>query len=381
MPFMNDLLKFFTTEGPVHWEVARQLALMAATGGQPEANVDPLQRMRLDELVRVADLHVADATGLPTAVRSGVLTARPVTRAEWAQRALDDWRPLLEGLATSLGRSAAADGPDAGDAADAGDPITGLLGSMGTVIGPMLMSLQIGGLAGHLAQRALDGYDPPLPRPPGNELLVVTSTVDQFAADWSLPPDDVRLGVLVHEVTFHAVLGRPHVHARLSSLLQEYAGGFQPDPGALEDKLGGIDPSRPDSFQQVLGDPAALLGAVQTPEQRALLPRIEALTAAMVGYVDHVADNVGGKLIGSYRSMVEALRRRRAEESDASRFLGQLLGMELGQAQYDRGAAFVRGVVDRAGEEGLGRLWASETELPTPAEVDAPGLWLARIDL
>ena len=36
---------------------------------------------------------------------------------------------------------------------------------------------------------------------------------------------------------------------------------------------------------------------------------------------------------------------------------------------------------DRAGEDGLRRLWLSPVELPTPAEVDAPGLWLERIDL
>ncbi len=38
-------------------------------------------------------------------------------------------------------------------------------------------------------------------------------------------------------------------------------------------------------------------------------------------------------------------------------------------------------MVERAGEDGLARLWATERELPTPAELDAPGLWLARIDL
>ena len=32
-------------------------------------------------------------------------------------------------------------------------------------------------------------------------------------------------------------------------------------------------------------------------------------------------------------------------------------------------------------KEGLDRLWQSERNLPTPNEVDAPGLWLARIDL
>jgi uncharacterized protein (DUF2342 family) len=65
----------------------------------------------------------------------------------------------------------------------------------------------------------------------------------------------------------------------------------------------------------------------------------------------------------------------------ADRFVERLLGLHLDQAQYDRGAAFVRGVLERSGPDALARLWAGERELPTPAELDAPGLWLARIDL
>ena len=38
------------------------------------------------------------------------------------------------------------------------------------------------------------------------------------------------------------------------------------------------------------------------------------------------------------------------------------------------------GVIERAGDDGLGRLWSSVEHLPTPNEVDAPGLWLARIE-
>jgi uncharacterized protein (DUF2342 family) len=53
----------------------------------------------------------------------------------------------------------------------------------------------------------------------------------------------------------------------------------------------------------------------------------------------------------------------------------------LTQAQYERGSAFIEGAVDRVGPEALDRLWLSDRELPTPAEVDAPGLWLARIDI
>ncbi|MHB1851236.1 MAG: zinc-dependent metalloprotease, partial [Acidimicrobiales bacterium] len=49
--------------------------------------------------------------------------------------------------------------------------------------------------------------------------------------------------------------------------------------------------------------------------------------------------------------------------------------------QVDRGAAFIRGVVERAGEESLQQLWDDPRHLPTPAELDAPGLWLERISL
>jgi uncharacterized protein (DUF2342 family) len=38
-------------------------------------------------------------------------------------------------------------------------------------------------------------------------------------------------------------------------------------------------------------------------------------------------------------------------------------------------------VVERGGDDALARLWSEPRTLPTPAEVDAPGLWLARIDL
>ena len=58
-----------------------------------------------------------------------------------------------------------------------------------------------------------------------------------------------------------------------------------------------------------------------------------------------------------------------------------LLGLKLERAHYERGATFAEGVVERAGLEGLNRLWDGPAMLPTPNEFDAPGLWLARIDL
>jgi putative hydrolase len=124
-----------------------------------------------------------------------------------------------------------------------------------------------------------------------------------------------------------------------------------------------------------------ILGAITSAEQDRLRPQLEALVAIVEGVVDHVVDVVGGQLIASYPMLTEALRRRRVEAAEADRFVERLFGLELSQATYDRGAAFVAGVLERAGEDGLRRLWDGPDLLPTPPEVDAPGLWLARIDL
>jgi putative hydrolase len=388
--FLGDMMKMFLTDGPLNWQLARQAALVTATGGESEPNVDPLDRVRLEELLRVADLHVSDATGLSTAQAGGIMTVRAVTRAEWSYHTLDAYRWLFEALASALTGTAPGDSlvggahsahPSVDPSIDPEDPMGGLLGSLPQVLGPVMLGAQAGSLAGFLARRALGQYDLPIPRPISDELMMVPASINAFASDWSLPADDLRLWVCLSELAHHAVLGRPHVRARLDALLGAYARGFNIDPAAIGAHLDGIDLSDPSALPGVLDNPEALLGAVQTAGQQETLSQLSTLVAALEGYVDHVVDAIGHRLIASYGPLTEAVRRRRVEATDADRLISQLLGLEMSQAAFDRGAAFVRGVVERAGAEGLARLWHSEHELPTAAEVDAPGLWLARIDI
>lgn len=377
MPIFGDLARLFQDQGPVSWDAARQLAFSIATGGESEPNVDPIDRIGFEQLARVAELHVANATGLDTSVTGHGITMVPVTRSQWAQRTIEAYRPLFEVLATSL-----AQGEEELPEAPAGDPMAWMAPLM-KMVGPMMLGMTAGSLVGHLARRTFGQYDLPIPRALSDELLVVPANLAEFGEAWSLPPDDLRLWVCLHEVTHHAVQGVPHVREQLTSLLQRYAEGFEPNAGSLEDRLGEIELSDPGNLnlQSLFGDPEVLLGAVQSPAQRELLPRIEALVATIVGYVDHVMDEMGTGLISSYGMLTEALRRRRVEAAPSDRFVERLFGLELTQAQYERGNAFVKGIVERAGREGLSRLWESEHTLPTPAELDAPGLWLARIDL
>jgi putative hydrolase len=387
-PLFGDLAKLFGQGGAgVPWDAARSLALAVATDNTSEANVDPLERIKLEQLARVAELHVANVTGLSTTVTGRELSVVPVNRGLWAQRTLADYRPLLEKLAGSLGTAdttLVTDEPDLGPSGE-DDQLIAMLGPMIQAMQPMMVAMTAGSMVGHMARRSFGQYDLPIPRTPSDELLILVPNLDEFGRGWSLPADDLRLWICLHEIAHHTVIGVPHVRARLEALLGEYTTKFRNDPRALEEHLGELDltggPESMANLQRALGEPGALLGAIQSDEQRALLPRLEALVAVIVGVVDHVMDEVGGKLIASYGMLTEALRRRRVETGEADRFVERLLGLELTQAVYDRGSAFVAGVVERAGAEGLARLWQGEPMLPSPPEVDAPGLWLARIDL
>lgn len=390
--FLGEIMKMLTSEGPLNWQIARQAALLTATGGQVEPNVDPLERLRLEELLRVADMHVVDATSLPTAPAGGIVAVRTVTRAEWAYTTLDHYRPLFEGLAGALTAPAppgaegpGGAGPDAEEALkglfNPADPEAGLLGSLPQVLGPFFLGAQAGTLCGHLASQAMGQYELPVPRPVSDQLLMVPATITTFATDWTLPPDDVRLWVCLSELTHHAVLGRPHVRERLEALLREFVSGFRVDPTALSGQLEHLDLSDPASLPELFNNPEALLGAVTTPAQHDVEAQLAALVSALEGYVDHIVDVIGHRLIGSYAQLTEAMRRRRAEASDADQLIRELFGLELSRPAYDRGQRFAAGVVERAGEDGLARLWRSARELPTPAEIDAPGLWLERINL
>jgi putative hydrolase len=254
----------------------------------------------------------------------------------------------------------------------------------------MLLGLTAGSMVGHLASRTLGTYDLPVPRRPNNEVMIVVPNLDAFGDDWSLPREELRLWICVHELAHHAVLSLPHVHDRITSLLQQHASGFTADHNALSDRLGDFDLTGllqgqgPDSlaeFQRMFGDPEVILGAMQSPAQRALLPQLEAVICAVVGYVDHTMDSIGSQLISSYRMLTEAVRRRRVEADASDRFVEKILGFNLTQRQYDRGRHFIDGIVERAGRDAIAPLWENPQALPTPSEIDAPGLWLARLEL
>jgi len=241
---------------------------------------------------------------------------------------------------------------------------------------------------GHLAQRALGQYPLAVPWAPSDELILVTDNIASFASDWSLPEEETLLWVCARELASNTVLTRPAVRGRMEELLLALAASSAAAQQDLTGRLGalgggGLEAGGMDieSLQGMFGDPEALLGELLTPESRRSSDQLTALAVVIDGYADHVATLVGQKLVGSHSQLAEAWYRRRIERGKGEEAAGALFGLDLDQSQVDRGRSFVSGVVERAGEDGLARLWSTARNLSTPAEVDAPGLWLERISL
>ena len=381
---LGDLLNLLRTDGPFPYELAVQLAQSVAAEGADTGNVEPIERIRIEELTRIAELHVADVTGMTTTPSGRPIGVIATSRVDWARHSLEDWRELLEKVAGGL-IPAPGETPIVDEEADPDeDQMAALFAKWTSAMAPAMVAMQFGSFVGHLATRALGQYELPLPRRNAEQLVVVPGNDAQFAADWSLPNDDVTLFLAVRDVATHAVLSRAHVRTRLEELLVAHAGGFRPDPRALEEKMGdaALGPSMDiTALTQLLGDPSALGELVDTPELRRTDAQLATLGAAIAGYVEWVADTVAARAIGAAVPIREAMRRRRMDPSDDERAGDALFGLLTGQQAVDRGEAFVRGVLERGGERDLAKLWVVEANLPTPAELDAPGLWIERGNL
>lgn len=368
----GDLAKALAGQGPLNWDAARQFAQLGATGGAVESNVDPEVRLAYADLARLAWYHVADV------ISSNDVAPEPqaVTRGQWANGTLDAYRHLFTEMATALGTP--VDQPE-----DDADPMMSMMAGLSRMMAPAMLGMSVGSMVGHLATRAFGTHDLPIPRDPATVTLVPTN-IEGFARDWEIPVDEMRLWVLAHEFAGHAIFAAAHVRNTLAGLVREHVGGFRPDPGAVADRLGSLDVESADpmaALQQALGDPEVLLGAVTSPEQHALRPRLDALVAVVVGYTDWIVDAVAVRIVGgSALRIAEAVRRRRVETTTSDTFVEQLLGIRLGEDQVGRGKHFVQGVVDRAGDTGLLPLLRRPDAIPTPNELDAPGLWLARLE-
>lgn len=349
--------------GLVDWRLAGRVADLVAgedpDGGQPGGRGD------LERAVSDSAVAVGEYTGL---VPSQPLPGPEwVSRRRWAQIALGSLRDSLGAVEAELAGRIGSGGP---------------AGALARATVGRLAAVQVGALVGYGSRRVLGQYEFSLLGPAEREprLLFVAANIADAQRGFEAEPEAVLRWIALHEVT-HAV------HFAATPWLAGYLGGLAgrllresslgPKPAELlaaARSMVGADP-RELLRQMRRSDPLTLLSP---PNSRELLASVQAAMASIEGYAEHVMDAAAPLTGEDVAGLREQMERRRRDRGPLARLLGWLLGMELKMRQYRDGKAFADAVVATAGIEGLNRAWERPGQLPSTAELAAPGAWIER---
>src|SRR6266536_2306246 len=312
--------------GPVNWDLAKNVARQTvAAKGDP--SVLDIERQKVTDAIRVADLWLEDVTSFPTGIRA----VQAWSRSEWVEATLPVWSKLCD--------------PIAARAVDA---------------------------IGALAREVVSSTDVGLPLGPEGTAALLPAGVADFGEGLSVDPDEVRLFLAMREATHHRLFAHvPWLRSRLLGAVEDYARGITVDTSALREAMPQIDPANPEALNEALAG-AALFQPEDSEQQKAALARLETVLALVEGWVATVVDAVAVSRLPQATALAEAIRRRRATGGPAERTFATLVGLELRPRRLREAAAIWQGLTDARGVKGRDAIWAHPDLLPTAEDFDDP---------
>ncbi|GLY55304.1 zinc-dependent metalloprotease [Lentzea sp. NBRC 102530] len=336
--------------GPVDWELAVSTATRLVRPG-PVIGKDEADHVvgRLRALAPQAEVHVRELTGLGQGLP--LLPGEVVDRPAWVAAA-------AQGLAALTGPAMPRQT----------GPMAGLLAGTAGV--------QAGVVMAFLSSRVLGQYDPfsPTDQLAGRLLLVAPNIVGaQQALD--VPDDDFRMWVCLHECTHRLQFtGVPWLRQYFSDQVTALLSSMDEERAPL------VEVIRDFRAKLRAGDgPMGLIDLIQSPQQKAVLDRLIALSTLLEGHADHVMDAVGPAVVPSVSTIRTRFSARRKGGGLMDRILRTVMGVEAKVRQYEEGAEFTSYVVERVGMDAFNTIWTSADTLPTRAEIAEPMSWLRRV--
>ena len=353
---LDELMKLLNQPGRINWALASQLADHLSG---PAAPIDPWLADEYMELARFAQMHVPQATGIPSDTSTGVVL---VDRRGWAERNLRSFSYLVEPLAAKL-YSASGTGP---------------LDSILKPLGPALLGMQIGALVGTMSEQVLGLFDTGIPTGGAAGIVVALPNVEAFSAEHGLDSQQVRLWSAMHEVVHHGLVGRSWVRPHLVRQSKNVVEAAELDTESMGHWY--EDLSDPAKLEEKLAQGGGFPGPLRGPLQDETLEPIRTVIATLEGYGSYLVDRAASALLPDLPSIRTSMSARHAGRS-AHSALGGLFGVESVAGAGGPVADFCAEVRDRWGDGAVHRIWERPENLPGPHELrDATG-WAARVIL
>jgi coenzyme F420 biosynthesis associated uncharacterized protein len=361
-----------TKVAKVDWETAASVA-SRLSGQYPLAGTYHERKFALmaPELVARASDLVAAETGLelPGHPNVGV-----VSRADWVAANIGAFTALLAPLREAMDEVETSEIPEA----PSDDPATSHSSPV-TVVGSRVLGAELGAVLGFLSRRVLGQYELVVPTGDdevGDSVFFVGANVLAMERAHEFRPSQFRFWVALHECAHRAQFtGIPWMRPYFLSLVDELTERRSREKGKMARIAAEMMEAR-ERGDDPIGD-TGILGLFASDEQREVLDRVQALMSLLEGHGHVVMDRVGEREIVDVRRMSAVLTSRRKDPKAAA--IMRLIGMEMKLKQYDLGAAFIRGVEQKASWDALAMAWESPEALPTLSEIEDPAAWLNRM--
>ena len=340
----------------IDWILAEKIGVLVAGSGDGRA-----PRVDLTALAAESETRVVAYTGLTPA--APLPPPEGISRKEWVGTNVSSMRSMLDPVLDRAGNGLGPVKP-----------------AMKLALG-VVLTTEVGVVIGYLAQRVLGQYElvileePDSERPP--RLLFVMPNLGQAVTAFNADEQEFMTWVTLHEVT-HAVQfgGVPWLRSHMAGLIRELLATAE----LRMDRKRKLRLPSTDEIKHVLGAlrHGDFVSLLTTADERETMDKVQAVMAVIEGHAEHVMDAVAPDLLPSLPKLRAAIDRRRKRQSLSSRVIARLLGLEMKMRQYERGKAFCDEVVAEGGVEALNRVFSAPEALPTLAEIDDPGAWLAR---
>lgn len=354
-----------SSSGPVNYEIARKIALQRLSSSQRPSSD---QASAVSDAVHLAEMWLDPATTLP----AGATSSKAWSAQEWVEHTIPTWQRLCDPVANRISGAWVEALP--AEAKQAAGPLLSMVGQMGG----MAFGSQLGNALSQLGEEVLTSTDVGLPLGPEATAALLPANIEQFTEGLERPSSEVMVFLAAREAAHQRLFAHvPWLRQRLLATVEEFAHGIKVDTGAFEQLASQVDPSNPESIEQVMS--SGMLEPQTTPEQKAALTRLETLLALVEGWVDVVvADAVESRLPGA-EAMRETLRRRRASGGPAEQTFATLVGLELRPRRLRAASALWRLVGDQHGVEARDGIWAHPDFIPTAEDLDNPTDFAGRL--
>lgn len=381
---LGRMMRGSSTDASVNWESARTASAESLKKvGDPTPSSSEAAAVQV--AADLADLWLNDATVFP----STSVACSSMARSQWLSSTFDAWKAIVEPVAdgvaiamTGMLPSEMPTGPMeipeellAGLPPEMAEQMRAMLGStdfsamagqmmaMAKSMGATMFGMQFGEALGDMASEVLSTSDIGIPLMTENKPALVVANVAAFAEGLSIDVNDVRLYVALRELAhIRLFTAAPWLQSQVLSAIGDYARGVKIDTSRIEEAMTQIDPSNPESLNDLLG--GNMFEPAKSDEQLSALERLEVLLALIEGWVTTVVTQAAGNRLPSGAALEEVFRRRRAAGGPAEKLFAGLVGLEIHPRRIREAAALWQRIGESSGIQERDNVWSHPDLLP-----------------